>query len=135
MRAKACFDTSVLVYTLSDDALRAEIALRLLREGGFISVQVLNEFANVARKKLRMEWNEIERALKAIREFCEPPISVSLATHQVGVEIAQRYKYQIYDSLIIASAIEARCKTLYSEDMQDGQTIGSLTIRNPFLAI
>jgi predicted nucleic acid-binding protein len=55
-------------------------------------------------------------------------------THDQALRIAERYGFQIYDSLIVAAALEAGCTTLYSEDMQDGQSIDTLTIRNPFAA-
>jgi len=132
MRVDVSFDTSVLLYSLSDDTFKNGIVRRLLVDGGCISVQVLNEFVNVARRKLRMDWDEIDPALDAIREFCNAPQSVSINTHRLATAFARRYKYHIYDCLIIASAIEAGCTTLYSEDMQDGQVIGALTIRNPF---
>lgn len=133
MRVDVSFDTSVLLYTLSDDALKNGIVRRLLVDGGCISVQVLNEFVNVTRRKLRMDWDEIGRALGALREFCDTPRSVSLSTHEMVLDLAQRYGYRIYDALILAAGIEAGCAILYSEDMQHGQKIGSLTIRNPFL--
>lgn len=126
------FDSCVLIYALSEDDPRADIAEQLLVSGGVISVQVLNELAAVARRKLNMPWAEIRQALDDIRTLCEPPVPLSLETHASAVGIAERYGYQIYDALIVAAAMEARCHVLYSEDMQDGQVIGSLTIRNPF---
>lgn len=95
-------------------------------------MQVLNEIAAVARRKLNMPWPEIRQALEDIRILCEPAAPLSLETHASAIEIAERYRFQIYDALIVAAAIEARCSVLYSEDMQHGQVIGSLTIRNPF---
>jgi predicted nucleic acid-binding protein len=132
MPAKAFFDSSVLIYALSRTDPRSLVTFELLDRGGIISVQVLNEFANVASKKLRLDWQRIEEILDEIREYLEPPMALTLPIHELGLAIARRYKYTIYDSLLIAAALEAGCKTLYSEDMQDGQTIGSLTIRNPF---
>jgi predicted nucleic acid-binding protein len=134
MPAKAFFDSSVLIYTLSRTDPRSLVTFELLDRGGIISVQVLNEFANVASKKLRLEWQRIEEILDEIREYLEPPVALTLSIHELALAIARRYKYTIYDSLLIAAALEAGCKTLYSEDMQDGQIIGSLTIRNPFSA-
>ncbi len=61
------------------------------------------------------------------------PIALTLSIHELGLAIASRYRYTIYDSLLIAAALEAGCSILYSEDMHDGQVIGSVTIRNPFL--
>jgi predicted nucleic acid-binding protein len=134
MPAKVFFDSSVLIYSLSRADPRSLVTFELLDRDGIISVQVLNEFANVASKKLRLDWQRIEEILDEIREYLEPPIALTLSIHELGLAIARRYKYTIYDSLLIAAALEAGCKTLYSEDMQDGQTIGSLTIRNPFSA-
>jgi predicted nucleic acid-binding protein len=134
MPAKVFFDSSVLIYTLSRTDPKSEVTFRLLDVGGTINVQVLNEFANVASKKLRLDWQRIEEILDEIRAFLEPPVALTLSIHELGLAIARRYKYTIYNSLLIAAALESGCKTLYSEDMQNGQQIGSLTIRNPFLA-
>ena len=132
MPASSFFDSSVLLYIVTSDDWRSEIAANLLISGGVVSVQVLNEFVNVSRRKFRQEWKEIEEDLRDIRRFCGPIVPITLATHEAALRIAQRYGYRIYDSLLLAAAIESGCTTLYSEDMQDGQVIGSLTIRNPF---
>lgn len=126
------FDTTILIYAVSTDDPRATIAEALLARGGCISVQVLNEFAAVARRKLKMSWEEIEEALGAIRTLCEPPAGLTVEIHDTALKLAAQYGYHIYDSLILASAIDAGCSTVYSEDMHDGQKIGSVTIRNPF---
>lgn len=128
------FDSCVLIYALSEGDARSIIAENLLSSSGVISVQVLNELASVARRKLKMPWPEVRQALEAVRTLCEPPVPVSLETHESALEIAERYGYQTYDALILAAAMQAGCRVLYSEDMQDGQVIGSLTIRNPFLS-
>ena len=57
-----------------------------------------------------------------------------MATHQAGIAIAARTGYRLYDALIVAAALEARCDILFSEDLHDGHVIeGQLTIRNPFV--
>jgi predicted nucleic acid-binding protein len=128
-------DTTVLLYATLQSDPRSEAARALLARRGAISVQVLNEFANVASRKLRRPWSEITRALAAIRALCQPPIPLTLAIHEAGIAIADRTRYQLYDALIIAAALEAGCATLFSEDLHDGQVIdGRLTIRNPFSA-
>lgn len=127
------FDTTVLIYAISEVDPRAAIAEELLAAGGHISVQVLNEFAAVARRKLKMPWKEITDALAAIRELCKPPAPLTVEVHESGLKLAERHKLNLYDALILAAALDAGCDTLYSEDMQDGQKIGSLTIRNPFV--
>ena len=134
MSDRVFFDTTILIYAISDGDERMEIAERLLAAGGTLSVQVLNEFAAVAKRKLKMSWPEIAEALDAARVLCDPAIPVTVEVHEAALRIAARYGYQIYDSLILAAALEAGCDVLYSEDMQDGQKIDSLTIRNPFLA-
>jgi predicted nucleic acid-binding protein len=133
MSGKSFFDTTLLIYSVSAEEPRAAIAEKLLLDGGYVSLQVLNEFAAVARRKLNMSWEEIRDALSALRTLCEPPTPISIETHEAALEIAARYGFQIYDALILAAALDADCDTLYSEDMQDGQTIGALTVRNPFL--
>lgn len=133
MPANVFFDTSVLVYLAVQDDARAEAAFQLLADGGVLNTQVLNEFVNVARRKMRMDWDEVEQTLEDIRVASEPIRPLTLEIHEVGVQIARRYGFRIYDALIVAAALDAGCTTLYSEDLQDGQRIGALMIRNPFL--
>jgi predicted nucleic acid-binding protein len=130
--AKTFFDTNVLLYLLSEDEAKADRAEELIANGAVISVQVLNEFAAVASRKLGMSWSEIRDVLGPIQAVCKiEPITVEI--HNCGVEIAERYGFSFYDATIVASALLAECQTLYSEDLQDGQVIeNKLTIRNPF---
>jgi predicted nucleic acid-binding protein len=126
------FDTHVVLYLLSADADKADRAEELLAVGGTISVQVLNEFVAVASRKLHMSWIEIREVLAQVRAVCAvEPITVE--THERALRVAERYGLSIYDALMVSAALLADCKTLYSEDMQDGQVIErQLTIRNPF---
>jgi predicted nucleic acid-binding protein len=133
MPDRVFFDTSVLVYLAVQDDARADAAYRLLVKGGVVNTQILNEFVNVARRKMRMDWDEIEQILADIRSATGPVFPLTVRIHEAGIKIARRYGYRIYDALIVAAALDANCTTLYSEDMQDGQRIGDLTIRNPFL--
>jgi predicted nucleic acid-binding protein len=112
---------------------RRERAQQLVAKGGVISVQVLNEFVAVARRKMRLPWKDVIEALNAVRFLFPSPVSITQDTHEAALEIAQQYGFGIYDALIVASALEAKCTILYSEDMQDGQVIDhGLAIRNPF---
>jgi len=132
MSGKAFFDTNVLVYAASSD-VRSDRARAALETGGTISVQVLNEFAQTAKRKFNRTWPEIRSTLTAFRFLCPECLPVTEHTHDAALRIAQQYGYGLFDSLILASAIEADCKTLLSEDMQHGQLIdGRLTIHNPF---
>jgi predicted nucleic acid-binding protein len=127
---RAFFDTNLLLYLLANDA-KADKAEALLASGGTVSVQVLNEFASTAFRKLKMPWPEIREILGVIRAVCEVvPLTVTI--HEKGLAIAERYQVSFYDSLVLAAAQEANCRTVYSEDMQDGQAIGGVTVRNPF---
>jgi predicted nucleic acid-binding protein len=134
MNGKPFLDSNILIYTVSGDDRRKALAGELTAGGGIISVQVLNEFVNVARKKLRRSWPDIEAALAQFRIVLDPPLPLTMVTHESGVRLARRYRLSFYDSLIVASAMEARCDLLLSEDMADGTTIGGVTIHNPFRA-
>ena len=104
-----------------------------MERGGVVSVQVLNELASVAHRKLKMSWQEVAGALDAIRILCPSVVPITVETHDAALRLAVRHGFHIYDALIIASALAAGCRTLYSEDLQSGQVVGDrLTIRNPF---
>ena len=125
-------DTNVLIYTFSDDPAKAERAAEALAAGGSISVQVLNEFVNVCRKKLKLDWKEIEERLAVVRTLVNEVVPVTIDVHEKAVELAQDYGFSFYDALIVAAAIELNCTELLTEDMQDGRVGANLTIRNPF---
>ena len=126
------FDANVLMYLASADSAKADRAEAVLRDGGAISVQMLNEIANVARRKMRMSWHETRGLLSSLRGLLAVhPVTVE--THELGLALAERYSLAIYDALIAASALLAECDRLWSEDMQDGMAIDKrLRIVNPF---
>ena len=131
--ADSFFDTSVLLYLLSEDSNKADRIEELLAERGTISVQVLNEFAAVTLRKLRMPLSDVREILGTVRAVCsvEP---VTLATHERGLAINERYGFALYDSMIVASALLAGGKALYVEDLRHGQVIDAqLRVVNPFL--
>jgi predicted nucleic acid-binding protein len=132
--ADAFFDTNVLLYLLSEDSTKADRAEALIAGGGRISVQVLNEFAAAASRKLGMSLGEIRQVLEVVRAVCDV-VPLSEATHDRGLAVCERYGFSIYDSMIVASALLAGCEVLFSEDLQDGQSIDDqVTIRDPFKA-
>lgn len=132
MAAKAFIDSNVILYLLSTDAKKADAAEAILLAGGLISVQVLNEIANVALRKLGMSWTEINQFLAPLRSLCTVE-SLTIETHDRGKEVAERYGLSVYDSMIVAAALLAECTVLYSEDMQDGLLVDKqLRIANPF---
>lgn len=132
---RAFFDTNVLLYGFAFADHKAVRAQELVGAGGAISVQSLNEFANVARRKLAMSWERIDEALDVITGLCEPAAALDVTIHRKGLSIAAHNRLSIYDSMIVASALAAGCDTLYSEDMHHGLLIDDqLRIVNPFLA-
>lgn len=125
------FDTNVLLYLISEDAEKADRAEALVRAGGTISVQVLNEAASVMRGKLRMSWRETRAFLALVRGLLDvAPVTVE--THDLGLDFAERYGLSIYDSMIAAAAALHGCARLWSQDMQHGMRIGEgLRVENP----
>ena len=131
MRDRIFLDTNILVYALLDEGIKQQTALERLQSGCVISTQVLNEFAQVARKKAKLEWQEITELSNAIQSLTEI-VMLDLATHNRALQIATDFGYSFYDSLIIAAASETNCNVLISEDMQHSQKIDDLVISNPF---
>lgn len=126
------FDTNVLLYIASADGLKADRTEKLVDHGGAISVQVLNELTNVARRKMRMQWPDIHAFLSLLRGLLTIH-PVTIETHETGLALAERYDLSTWDAMIAAAAIHADCHTLWSEDMQDGMVLDSrLRIVNPF---
>lgn len=124
-------DTNVLIYLLSEDPAKAARARDLLAAGGVISVQVLNEFVAVARRKLNLDWADVETLIDGFTTHLhvEPQ---TVETHLRAVRIARRYQLGIYDATILAAAEQADCRVLLSEDMQHGLQVGEVVISNPF---
>jgi predicted nucleic acid-binding protein len=125
-------DSNVLVYAFSDDP-RSAAAKHLLLQRCAIGVQGLNEFAHVARRKLRLPWPKIDVALAAIRAACPTIVPLDIELHDDGMLIASRYGVSVYDGLMLAAARRAGCRIFWSEDLQDNFVVdGTLTVRNPF---
>jgi predicted nucleic acid-binding protein len=125
-------DTNVLIYLASGDAAKADRAEEVVAQGGTISVQVLNEIANVARRKMQLDWSETRTLLSLLRNLLIV-VPLDEKTHDTGLALAERYGFSIYDSMIVASALSAGCTQLWSEDMQNGLRIGDrLIITDPF---
>jgi len=126
------FDTNVVLYLASSVQAKADRAESLIAGGGSISVQVLNEITNVARRKMQLTWPEIQAFLTSIRGvMAVEPLTVE--THEAGLGLAERYGLSVYDAMIAAAALQANCDTLWSEDMQHGAILNDrLRIANPF---
>ncbi len=132
MSDKAFIDTNVLLYLLSADAAKADRAEQVLAGGGIISVQVLNEFASIAIRKLRMSWAEVAEVLDVVRATCTVE-AMTEETHDTGRALAMRYGLSVYDAMIATAALLSGASVLYSEDLQNGLRVqNKLTVRNPF---
>jgi Predicted nucleic-acid-binding protein, contains PIN domain len=126
------YDTNILLYLASEDTPKADAAERALALGGTISVQVLNEFVHVARRKMNFSWQEIDEFLGAVTAVLTV-IPLTIEIHDKGREIARRYGFSIYDAMIIAAALACDCDTPFSEDMSNGMRIDGLTVINPLV--
>jgi predicted nucleic acid-binding protein len=124
-------DTNILVYAQTSGA-KADKARELLGAGGKLSVQVLNEFAAVTRRKLQKDWNEIGEAIDDALALVDPPLPITFDTHATAMSLARDHGFSFYDALIVASALEAGCDTLFTEDMQHGRRVESVVIVNLF---
>ncbi|HSP19326.1 MAG TPA: PIN domain-containing protein [Myxococcaceae bacterium] len=132
--AEHFFDTNVLLHLLSEDPAKADVAEAALGRGGHLSVQVLNEFTAVARRKARLAWSEVDEVLDPVRSVCTVHPLTS-ETYDRARHLAERHLLGVWDAVIVASALIARCTVLLTEDLQHGQKFEGLTVRNPFRSV
>jgi predicted nucleic acid-binding protein len=133
MPGERFFDTNVLIYAFAAGDRCSARAESLLAEGGVIGVQVLNEFTNVARRKLGWDWPQVQAALGVITELTGPPLPLTADIHTQAVKLARDSSLPFYDALIVAAAADAGCRALLTEDLQHGRKFSGVTIQNPFL--
>ena len=133
MNDKVFLDTNILLYLLSDDKSKKDKAKKLFQSDHHISIQVLNEFSNVSLKRFKLSISDTKEIIENISKKSKI-VPYSEKTILSALDLKERYKYQFYDSLILATALENSCEILYSEDMQHKQIIEqSLQIINPFV--
>lgn len=136
MPAEVFLDTNILVYSFDSDAPAKQRKAKELQDGSdwFVSWQVIQEFSSVAlhRFKVPLKPQDLSDYI-SIKLWPHCRILASEIILTKALAIHARYGFRYYDSLVVASAIAGRAKTLYSEDLQHKQTIDSLTILNPFL--
>lgn len=139
MSAEYFIDTNVLVYTFDQRARKKQkrarelVAAALQEASGVISWQVVQEFLNVATRKFTkpMDYHQANQYyLKILRPLCAVHSTPLVYTQALMIRAETGFGF--YDALIVASALEAGCRILYSEDLQHGQEVRSLTIENPF---
>ena len=126
-------DTNIVIYSISQDEMKQNVSIELPAKHPASSVQVLSETANVMRKKLGFDVSSVKSVVERIVNECTMIQSLNISTLQDGLDLSDRYGFSHFDSLIIASALEADCTELYSEDMHHGLVVNQrLTIINPF---
>jgi predicted nucleic acid-binding protein len=129
---RAFLDTNILVYSNSQNDDKHAIALGLLKKGSVISIQVLNEYCAISRRKGAQAWRDVSAKCDdfvALFDVCD----LTLENQILARNYAIRFGYSIYDANILASAKLSGCDTLWSEDMAHGQVIDGVTIINPFV--
>ena len=134
-------DTNVFVYLFDEtDGRKRSKAKEIVRtaletRSARISHQVVQETLNVVTRKLPTPMTA-EQAKQFLEQVLMPlwQVMPSQTLYRRGLDIQGRFGFSFYDSLIVAAALESGATRLYSEDMQDGQQIGGLTIENPFKA-
>lgn len=126
-------DTNIALYAIDADPAKADKADELVCLGCCLSSQVFNESVEVMRRKWKAPWPKVRTFIEYLETHATRVEAVTLATHQRAVDVAEAAGIRIYDALLVAAAEQARCTILYTEDLNHGQRIGSVLIRNPFL--
>jgi len=125
-------DTNVLLHLAGQDEAKAARAEAVVAAGGTVSVQVLNEIAHMARRKMGFSWAETREFLATLCLLLEV-VPLTAETHDLGLALAERYGFSVYDAMIVAASVHAGCGMLLSEDMQDGMVIAEgVRIVDPF---
>ncbi|MCL1843038.1 MAG: PIN domain-containing protein [Defluviitaleaceae bacterium] len=136
MPDKIFLDTNIIVYLYSiDENDKRDTCCEFVNRADCItSIQVMNEASNVWFKKYKLGKSGIAKYLDEIESICDEVMLVRRKTINMALDIKERYHYSLYDCLMLASALEASCTIILTEDMQNGQVInGILKIINPFM--
>jgi predicted nucleic acid-binding protein len=139
MSGKFFLDTNIFIYSFDRNSAKARRAAELIREGittrkGIVSYQVVQEFFNVALRRLQPPLTAAE-AEQYLTTVFRPMLSIhsSPALFAEALQLSHRYRINWYDSIIIAAALESQCSTLLTEDLNHGQRFGHVQVQNPFL--
>lgn len=126
-------DTNIAIYAFSDEQQKAAAAFDALTRSTFVSVQLLNEFANVLVRKRRLPWPQVAEMLDDLRAAIKIVLPLDEVIHREGLRLAERYGLSLYDALMVSAALSGGARTIYSEDMQHDLVIdGTLRIVDPF---
>jgi predicted nucleic acid-binding protein len=142
MKSDCFIDTNIWVYALLEarnEAGKQHTALELLRHlppavSINVSAQVINEFHWTLARKYRLADDVVyDKAINGIVAAASAVLPLELATYLEASGIRERYTFSFWDSLIVASALQAGCTTLYTEDLNHGMIVDKkLHIVNPF---
>ena len=133
---RSFIDTNVLIYAeASDEPVKQQAALALLKQlyesaSGVLSTQVLQEYCNVALKKLKLPAAHIRAQLDLYEQF--EIVQVTPTLIRAGLDLHQTRSVSFYDAIVLASAETAGCSVLFSEDFNAGEMVGGVRIINPF---
>ena len=126
-------DSNVVIYAyFKQDEKKQRISKQLISQNAIISTQVLQELTNTLHRKMGVDYSIVRLILQECLKNCDLNTN-TFDTVFRALDIAEKYGFSFYDSLIVAAALESKCTTLYSEDMQHDQHIENLTIKNPFV--
>lgn len=140
MSGRHFLDSNVCIYLFDEDRHKASIAEGLFTPSAVLSTQILAETSNVLRRKFRFDPADIAETARFIGNRVEVR-SVTPAVFELALQMFTRYGFSLYDSMVVASALDAGCDVLYSEDLQHGQKIRhpddrvvrTLEVLNPFV--
>ena len=128
----ATADTNIAIYALTTSN-RTDAATAALRACRFLSVQVLNEYANVSLRKRQLDWTRVAEDIDELKRGIGTILDISATANAEALRIAERYRLSFYDSLLLAVAVAGGASIFYSEDMQHDLLIdGTLRIVDPF---
>lgn len=139
MATRSFIDTNVLIYAeASDVPTKQKAALALLKRlyddaSGVLSTQVLQEYCNVALKKLKLSSQYLRAQLDFYEQF--EIVQVTPSIIRAGLDLHQTRSVAFYDAIVLASAQTAGCSQLYSEDMNTGEIVEGVRILNPFVSL
>jgi len=131
---KIALDTNILIYSHDESAVdKQNIARDLIVRSPIVCTQVLSEYISILKRLLNISKTMVISACMPNLKYCQIQ-AVDIVILQTAERLIHRYDFQLFDAIIVASALESGCKTLYSEDMQHEMTVDKqLSIINPFL--
>ena len=134
MHAEFFLDTNILLYAASsaksEHGKRTKARELLAMEGGGLSVQVQAEFYVNATGKFKLPHDKVVGILESLDSY--PVLALTEAVFWAALRIKERYQLSYWDSAILAAALELGCHTVYSEDLNHGQSYAGIRVINPF---